>query len=170
MAIRIDNVRNAVVDRGSDAARSIADAIPGDVKDLAKSLGSDKPIFGTPGNDYLVGSNSSDVILADPPVQDDGGGDDVVDGGEGNHVSQTAGPATTTCRAAADRTSCSAVSTRICSAAAKATTGWTGATATTGSSAATTTCSSTARVPTGSRTAPATTPSSSWRMPPRTWC
>ena len=101
MGIRFDKLRNTVVDRSSDAASSVADTIPGDVKDLAKSLGSDRPTVGKLGDDRLVGTNKSDVILADPTVEDDVGGDDMVDGrkgddtiytfgGNGNDVIQTA--------------------------------------------------------------------------------
>jgi Ca2+-binding RTX toxin-like protein len=91
MASRLDNLRNSVVDSSKDAARVLADAIPGDLEDLIDSLDADRPIIGELGDDYIVGTNKSDVILTDPTAQDDVGGDDVVDGRKGDDTIYTFG-------------------------------------------------------------------------------
>jgi Ca2+-binding RTX toxin-like protein len=91
MASRLDELRNSVVDSSKDAAGVIANAIPGELEDLIDSLDGDRPIIGELGDDYLVGTNGSDVILADPTVADDVGGDDVVDGRKGDDTIYTFG-------------------------------------------------------------------------------
>ena len=91
MVNRLKKALEAVVDKSKDGAGTVEAAIPGDVKDFAGSLGSDRPIVGTLGNDVITGTKKSDVILADPMVRDDIGGDDVVDGRKGDDTIYTFG-------------------------------------------------------------------------------
>jgi Ca2+-binding RTX toxin-like protein len=86
--VSLSKAFKATVDRGKDVTKS---AIPSDVRDLAKSLGSDRPIVGTLGDDVIKGTRKSDVILADPTVRDDVGGDDVVYGRGGDDTIYTFG-------------------------------------------------------------------------------
>lgn len=91
MAMSLKKTLKAVVDKSKDGTDAVAAAIPGDVKDLAGSLGTDKPIVGKFGKDVINGTKKSDVILADPTVKDDVGGDDEVDGRKGDDTIYTFG-------------------------------------------------------------------------------